>query len=134
MEQLIKGIHHVFLNCKGPEKYQETLDFYKNILCLPIEQEWIRDGKPACMVKAGDGWIEIHSDEEEDKGTGVIGHFALLVDDADMVYDHLKKKGYPIKRGIKENVLPMSPPWHIRTMFLTGPLGEEIELFEKGTL
>lgn len=131
MKPLIKGIHHIFLNCRNQQEYENVLHFYIDILCLTMEQEWMRDGKPACMIDTGNGWIEVHSDAAEDKGEGVIGHFALMVEDMDMMYNHLQKTGYPIKRSIKENTLPMNPPWQIRTMFLTGPLGEAIELFER---
>ena len=37
---LIKGIHHVSMKCSSTEEYEKTIDFYKNILEIPVAREW----------------------------------------------------------------------------------------------
>ena len=39
---LIKGIHHVSMKCSSTEEYEKTIDFYKNILGIPVAREWLR--------------------------------------------------------------------------------------------
>ena len=52
---LIKGIHHVSMKCSSTEEYEKTIDFYKNILGIPVIREW----QAGIMLDTGNGIVEI---------------------------------------------------------------------------
>ena len=50
---LIKDIHHVSMKCSSTEKYEKTIDFYKNILEIPVAREW----QSGIMLDTGNGIV-----------------------------------------------------------------------------
>ena len=38
--KLTKGIHHIAIKAKGIEKYNETLNFYTNVLGMETVRSW----------------------------------------------------------------------------------------------
>ena len=62
---------------------------------------------------------------------GAIRHFALLTDDIDALAQKIRDAGYPFFIAPDNRVIPSDPPYPIRIAFCTGPLGEEIELFQE---
>ena len=65
---LIKGIHHVSMKCSSTEEYEKTIDFYKNILEIPVAREW----QAGIMLDTGNGIVEIFNDGDDAPGKGVI--------------------------------------------------------------
>ncbi len=124
---MIKGIHHVCVKCDSQEKYEETLGFYHDLLKLPIKRQW--DG--GTMIDAGNALIEIFNQGDAPLEQGVVRHFALLTDCVDDLVDVISKAGYPITVNLKDVTIPCDPPYSIRIAFCTGPMGEEIELFQE---
>ena len=55
---LIKGIHHVSMKCSSTEEYEKTIDFYKNILGIPVAREW----QAGIMLDTGNGIVEIFNE------------------------------------------------------------------------
>ena len=78
---LIKGIHHVSMKCSSTEEYEKTIDFYKNILGIPVTREW----QAGIMLDTGNGIVEIFNDGDDAPGKGVIRHFAFATDDVDAI-------------------------------------------------
>ena len=76
---LIKGIHHVSMKCSSTEEYEKTIDFYKNILGIPVAREW----QAGIMLDTGNGIVEIFNDGDDAPGKGVIRHFAFATDNVD---------------------------------------------------
>ncbi len=37
---MIKGLHHVALRCSNLDNYNETLDFYENIIGMKVKYSW----------------------------------------------------------------------------------------------
>ena len=37
---MIKGIHHVSLECRDVKEYEHTIAFYKDVLGLPVLHTW----------------------------------------------------------------------------------------------
>lgn len=37
---LVKGLHHVSMKCSSMEEYEKTVDFYKNIIGIPVARTW----------------------------------------------------------------------------------------------
>lgn len=58
---LIKGIHHVSMKCSSTEEYEKTIDFYKNILGIPVAREW----QAGIMLDTGNGIVEIFNDGDD---------------------------------------------------------------------
>ena len=92
---LIKGIHHVSMKCSSTEKYEKTIDFYKNILEIPVAREW----QSGIMLDTGNGIVEIFNDGDDAPGKGVIRHFAFATDDVDACVEAVKYRNL-INTGI----------------------------------
>ena len=105
-------IHHVSMKCSSTEEYEKTIDFYKNILEIPVAREW----PVGIMFDTGNGIVEIFNDGDGALDKGVIRHFALATDDVD---------------ACVEAEIASIPAFTARIAFCKGPLGEEIELFEE---
>ena len=102
---LIKGIHHVSMKCSSTEEYEKTIDFYKNILGIPVVREW----QAGIMLDTGNGIVEI---------------FNACV-------EAVKAAGYEVFIEPKDIEIASTPVFPARIAFCKGPLGEEIELFEE---
>lgn len=124
---LIKGIHHVSMKCSSTEEYEKTIDFYKNILGIPVAREW----QAGIMLDTGNGIVEIFNDGDDASGKGVIRHFAFATDDVDACVEAVKAAGYEVFIEPKDIEIASTPAFPARIAFCKGPLGEEIELFEE---
>ncbi len=123
---MITGIHHVSMNCGGAEGFERAKSFYWGVLGLPVRREW----PGGVMIDAGNGVIELFSGETEPR-KGAIRHFALAADDVDRVVEGVRQAGYPVFVEPKNIVIKSEPAYPARIAFCTGPLGEEIELFQE---
>lgn len=124
---MIKGIHHVAMKCSSDEQYAKTKYFYMNVLSLPLKGEW-EDG---FLADTGAGCVEIFRTGGDDLKKGAIRHFAFACTDVDGAVDRIKEAGYTVFMEPNDIVIPASPPIKARIAFCTGPLGEEIELFDE---
>lgn len=124
---LVKGIHHVCVKCDSPEKYQEAIAFYRDVLGLPVKRRWAG----GITLDTGAGYIEIFDNAESPLPQGAVRHFALATDDVDALAGAVEAAGYRITVPLKNVTLPTEPPYPIRIAFCEGPVGEEIELFQE---
>ena len=130
--QNIIGIHHVCLKAKGKEAFETTVAFYRDILGLSVAKEWGRTPDDrAVMLDTGAGYIEIFSNAPDVLGGGTIRHIALDVTDTDAVISAVRAEGYKITMDPTDIVIPSSKPCPARIAFFIGPLGEEIEIFQR---
>ena len=128
----IIGIHHVCLKAKGVEEFEKTVSFYRDILGLSVAREWGRSPLDrAVMLDTGAGFIEIFSNAPDILGAGAIRHIALDVKDTDAVIESVRGAGYKITMEPTDIVIPSSEPCPARIAFFIGPLGEEIEIFQR---
>ena len=128
----IIGIHHVCLKAKGKEAFDTTVAFYRDILGLTVAKEWGRTPDDrAVMLDTGAGYIEIFSNAPDVLGGGTIRHIALDVTDTDAVISVVRAAGYKITMEPTDIVIPSSEPCPARIAFFIGPLGEEIEIFQR---
>lgn len=129
-QQLIKGIHHLGLKCKGIEKFKETVHFYKDILGLKVYKEFEFEGYPVVMLTTGSGCVEVFADAKEEMPTGIVQHFGLFTDDPDACVKAVREAGYKITVEPVDLVLPdKKAPFPIRFAFCEGPAGETVEFF-----
>lgn len=124
---LIQGIHHVAMKCCNETEYQKVIDFYKNVLELPVAREW----ETGIMFSAGDALLEIFNNGQTQLETGVIRHFALATNDVDACVDAVTAAGYEVFLGPKDIAILSTPEFPARIAFCYGPLGEEIEFFQE---
>ena len=124
---MIKGIHHISMKCGTQDAYRRTKSFYLDVLGLTAVREWAE----GIMLSAGNCMIEIFCNGAGITEKGAIRHFALLTDDIDALADKIRQAGYAFFIEPDDRVIPSEPPYPIRIAFCTGPLGEEIELFQE---
>ena len=124
---LIKGIHHVSMKCSSTEEYEKTIDFYRNVLGIPVVRTW----SAGTMLDTGNGIVEVFNDGDGAKEQGVIRHFAFATDDVEACVAAVKKAGYEVFIEPKDIEIASVPAFPARIAFCRGPLGEEIELFQE---
>lgn len=140
--------HHIGAYCNDIE---ESIDFYTDVLDFRhlFSTETMEGDKPLKMawVKSNYGMV-IELLEQEDKSTTeaagkCLNHFAVRVDDMDVVVDRLGEKGVAIEAGPFDALCPFDRPLgeedddvftvygeggaKLRIMFFRGPGGERIE-------
>ncbi len=128
---LIKGMHHVALKCEGPEEFEKTVEFYRDVLGLAVERAWGEGSGSGIMFRAGESLIEIFANAPERLSQGAVRHFALGTDDADGCAEAARRAGYKVTVEPKEIAIPSEPPFRARIAFCVGPVGEEIEFFQE---
>lgn len=124
---MVTGIHHVSMRCGRPEEFERAKAFYCGVLGLEVRREW----PEGVLIDTGNGLIEIFNHGEGETGKGAVRHFALAADDVDRCAEQIRRAGYHIFMEPKDIVIPSDPPLPARIAFCTGPLGEEIELFQE---
>ena len=124
---MIKGIHHISMKCGTQEAFSKAKSFYLDVLGMTSVREWA-DG---IMLSAGNCMIEIFCNGAGITEKGAIRHFALLTDDIDALAEKIKQAGYSFFIEPDDRIIHSDPPYPIRIAFCTGPLGEEIELFQE---
>ena len=124
---MIKGIHHICLKCNDPGEFENVKAFYRDLLELPVKREWAT----GIMLDTGSGLLEIFNNEAAPKENGAICHFALAADNVDELIGKIRSAGCPVTMEPKDIVIGSVPPLPARIAFFTGPLGEEVELFDE---
>lgn len=138
---MITGINHVSMKCHGSEELKKVLAFYVDLLGIKIARIWDKDKNPigldeytnrmdeieGLMLDTGNGKIEIFTNLDYEPDTGIIRHFALDVDDAEMYAQKCKATGYEIFMGPKDINLGGQKA---KIAFCFGPLKEQIEFYQ----
>jgi catechol 2,3-dioxygenase-like lactoylglutathione lyase family enzyme len=124
----IKGLAHIGVYTANAEK---SLQFYVDT--LGFEQFYSCDlGKTKLrFVRAGSCIIELIQPEDYKggRGDGVVAHIAIEVEDIRGMVASLKAKG--VKFNTEDvSVLPNLFPTGSTNIFLAGPDGESLELYE----
>ena len=124
----ITGVHHINVQAESVEQYNKTLEFYHNILGMPILRTW---GEGNAMLDAGNTMIEIITKPKETHLQGVLDHFALAANDTDGIIEKIRNAGYEITVEPKDIAIPSNPPFPARIAFCIGPCREIIEIFQE---
>ena len=103
--------------------YDATVGFFTGVMGLDLREEFADEGARGCLIRAGDGLIEIF-DGAGGPGpvTGV--RLAIEVSDADAEHRRLIDAGAEILRA------PEVQPWGHKNFDIQGPDGWVITLFE----
>ncbi len=128
--KLTKGIHHIAIKAKGIEKYNETLNFYTNILGMETVRSWGEGDDLGTMVDTGNSVMEIFSNAPEEFFEGALRHIAFDVEDTDACINAVKAAGYTVTVEPKDIVIQADKPLGARIAFCIGPVGETIEFFQ----
>ncbi len=124
----ITGVHHINIQAGSIEEYNKTIEFYRDILGLPIIRTW---GEGNAMMDAGNTLIEIMTKPKETHLEGILDHFALAADDTDGIIERIRSAGYEITVEPKDIAIPSNPPFPARIAFCIGPCREIIEIFQE---
>ena len=124
----VTGIHHVAIKACGVEDYNKTIDFYHNILGMPIFRQWGEGLESGALVDTDAGMMEIFANGEDYPGQGSMRHIAFEVDDVDSYTEAARKAGYKIT--MEPNDIVIAGDYPARIAFCIGPVGEEVEFFK----
>lgn len=126
----MKYIHHV---CIQTEKYEESLNFYTNILGFKLIQETenFHSRKYNTWLKLGDFMIELQTNKESEKlkeysssSAGIV-HMCFKVDDVNEEYNRIKSLGYDnFKRKNNEEIYKVEDGYLFKVI---APEGTQIE-------
>jgi len=127
-EPKITGLAHICIRTRDLKK---SLEFYINLLGFEKTYETRLPDFDYVLVKKGSMIIELLAPENKEKVIagidGTIDHFALEVTDIDAFVGRLKNKGFEIK----DSVFTINNIENgIKGLFIRGPSGENIELFQ----
>lgn len=127
---MIKGMHHIAFKCNGPEKLEEVISFYTEILGLKVFKRWGEGIGASVMIDTGDVLLEIFASGTGEETAGIIFHYALATDDVDGCVERVRAAGYPVTREPGDIDVPAEPEnLKARIAFVRGAAGEEIEFF-----
>ena len=124
---MIKGIHHVSMKCASAREAARVRAFYVDLLGMRLAREW----PEGMMIDTGCGYIEVFTTGEGIGQKGAIRHLALACSDVDGCVERVRAAGYQVFIEPRELLIPSDPPLRARMAFCKGPLGEEIEFFQK---
>lgn len=124
---MITGIHHVSMKCDTPKAFEQSKEFYIELLGLRLKREWAE----GIMIDAGNCLIEIFNNGVGDRVRGAIRHIAFAATDVDQVIAKVREAGYEVFVEPKDVLIRSTPELPARVAFCYGPLGEEIEFFQE---
>lgn len=124
----VTGIHHVAIKACGVEDYNKTVNFYHNILGMPIFRQWGDGIESGALIDTGAGMMEVFANGEDYPGQGSMRHIAFEVDDVDGYTEAARNAGYAITMEPTDIVIAGDYP--ARIAFCIGPVGEEVEFFK----
>ena len=123
----LKGLAHIGVFTADMKK---SLEFYCDMLGMELFYS-IDLGSQLRFVRAGSCILELiePKDYTGGRGEGVVAHIAIEVEDIRSVVAALKSKGVSFNSG-DVSVIPKLFPTGSTNIFLTGPNGESLELYE----
>ena len=125
----LQGVLHIALKAKSEANYEEILAFYGEMLGCPTVRAWGEGKDRGAILDLGNTQLEVWASGGEALQTGVIAHIAFRAANVDEALRQLREAGRPVIMEPTE--LSLLPGYPIRVAFITGPAGEEIELFQE---
>lgn len=119
----VSALHHCSMKCGSAEEFERVRHFYCDVLGLSVAHEWPQ----GIMLDTGSGMLEVFTNAEGIRALGAIRHLAFEVDDAATFAEAVRKAGYEVFLGPKE----IDTPCHAVISFCFGPLGEQVEFFQR---
>jgi lactoylglutathione lyase len=114
------------------DEYEDAVRFYRDVLGLPVSEEWASPTGSGAVLEAGRATLELlstdqtdHVDEVEAGRRGVSGpvRFALEVEDSVAMAERL------VEAGAERLFEPVVTPWSHRNVRLLAPDGMQLTLF-----
>ena len=119
----VNALHHCSMKCGSAEEFERVRHFYCDVLGLSVAREWPQ----GIMLDTGNGMLEVFTNAVGIRALGAIRHLAFEVDDAATFAEAVRKAGYEVFLGPKE----IDTPYHAVISFCFGPLGEQVEFFQR---
>ena len=125
------GFHHL---CILVNDFNLSKHFYTEALGAECYMEWKRDdGLMSCLIQLNDGgvieMVDNSKNVRQDHSELFHGHFAHVAFHAENVGEAMQKA---LEHGatLKEDVIEISNPYHMRLCSVFGPSGEVIEFLK----
>ena len=131
MNTHITGIHHIALKACGIESFNKTINFYHEILGLPVLRTWGEGEGTIAMLDTGAGILEIFANGTNLPAQDPMNHLAFSVQDTDACVDLVRTAGYEITVEPKDLIIPAEIPYPVRIAFCIGTVGEEVEFLQE---
>lgn len=127
------ALHHVAV---VSTKYDESLEFYRDLIGLRVVHSWSGGGRRLCLLAAGEACIELIEKLTPSASSGQaseppIAHMTFRVDDVDGAIASVRQRGYEVTVEPKDVLLGDRPA---RLAFFVGPNGETLEFFSSKTV
>jgi glyoxylase I family protein len=129
MKPKILGIHHIAIKAEGLAAFERLLQFYHEILGLPVVRRWGEGESQGVMLDTGAGLLELFANAPDTLSAGALRHMALEVEDTDVCIEAVRAAGYKVTMEPTDIVIASDPPYPARIAFCVGPVGEEVEFF-----
>ncbi len=126
-DYIVRGLHHIGI-LANQEDLQKCVDFYIENLGFRMMYKQALANYDCWFIECG-GLVLEFVGKGAVKGIGPVYHVALEVCGIENLTEELKEKGL-IASDAEINQNPNFFPSGIKNIFLEGPVGESIELFE----
>ncbi len=135
MEPIIKGLGHIGIYCTDTEA---AIRFYSKHLGFEHFYSYDLDSEKGILklrfIRKGDCVIEFIQPADtsaiEKLDIGIIGHVCLEVLGVEALVKKMKANGVDSFRNDHVDIIPDLFPTGSKSIFLVGPCGETIELYE----
>ena len=77
MSNLIRGIHHIALKCRGTAEFEKAVAFYRDVLGMPVVRSWGEGENAGIMLSTGSGLMEIFANAADAPGPVSYTHLTL---------------------------------------------------------
>ena len=124
---MITGIHHIAIKCKGIENFNKTVEFYRDILGIPVARQWGEGEDLSIMLDTGAGIVEVFSKGGETLAEGLLCHVAFATNNPDECIKAVRSAGYEVTMEPTDVCIGADYP--VRIAFCIGAAGEIVEFF-----
>lgn len=121
-------LHHLCLTPADEAAFDRTLQFYHELLGLPLVRSWGEGSSRGAMLDMGGALLELLCDSSApEPRTGSIPHFALHTDSVEKAIALVSSAGYQVSIPPQDGAFASQPPFAFRYAFCIGPCGEQLE-------
>lgn len=123
-------LHHVALKANGEAEFRKAVDFYQNVMGMPLYHSWGQGNRAGAMFLLDGLKLEIVSMGTDSVPNSYWRHIAFdcaSPAEVDAMVEKLAAAGCAVTTAPCERMLGEDFPVHLA--FVNGPLGEELEFF-----
>lgn len=93
------SFHHAHLFASDIE---QSIRFYREMFGAEVILDMEMAGARNMMISIGGGKINFYSQPPKEQGRGPVHHLGIETDDLEALVEHMRSKGFPFTRPVKE--------------------------------